>query len=174
MTESKKYPVPRRIFKRIVVKVVLFILRRGMKAGSKMDPDIKAETMNSFPEGYSIAIKVWPDGPQMTILKKNNVFVNGKKYQENPDLTIYYKNLESAFLAFSARMSVPTSLAQHRIMARGDTVKVMAFVRCLNVLQRLLFPWFIARKVLRTMPQMGFRRQVIRLYVYFIGIPLGI
>ncbi|MDH5680110.1 MAG: hypothetical protein OEZ36_00865 [Spirochaetota bacterium] len=174
MAETIRYSAPKKIFKMTVIKIILFILRRGMKAGSKMDPDIKKECIQSFPDGYSIALKIWPDGPQMTIVKKNNSFVHGKKYQDNPDLSIYYKNLESAYMAFTAQIGIPKSLAEHRILARGDTVKVMAFVRCMIVLQRHLFPWFLARKVLRTMPQMGFKKQMIRLYIYFIGIPFGI
>lgn len=170
--EKNILPGKKRLYS-VVSGVVLFILGRGLSAASRLDPDVKREA-KSWPEGFSIKMKIWPNGPSMAVHKVNGSL---KPYQsdfDEEDVIVYFRNVDSAFLTFTAQISTPEAYAQHRIFAKGDIGMVMSFVRCLDVLEGHLFPRIINRLILRRKPKMGLKKQLIRAYIYLIAIPFGL
>lgn len=153
--------------------IVLFILGRGLSAASRLDPDVRKE-VQSWPEGFSYKMKVWPNGPSMAIHKVNGFLKPYNSNFDDEDVIIYFRNVDSAFLTFTAQISTPKAYAQHRIFAKGDIGMVMSFVRCLDILEGHLFPRIINRLILRRKPKMGFKKQLIRLYIYLLAIPFGL
>jgi hypothetical protein len=60
-------------------------------------------------------------------------------------------------------------------MVRGDLVLALSIIRCLNVIERYLFPTFIARNIMRRMPAIPFfKRNGLRIWIYLLGVAFGI
>lgn len=163
----------KKLFKNLVIKIVMFIMGRGMQSASKHDSDIKKE-IESFPEGFRIAMKVLPNGSSLTVEKKgNNMKYLGSK-NLGADLVINFKNSESAFMVFTAQMGTAKGFAEHRISVKGELSYAMTFTRCINILQGYLFIGIINKRIMKRLPPMPFKKQLIRFVIYFLGIPFGI
>ncbi len=160
-------------FYTLVSGIVLFILGRGLSAASRLDSDVRRE-VNQWPEGFSFKMTIWPNGPSMAVRKVNGYLKSYKSPFAEEDVIIYFRNVDSAFLTFTAQISTPMAYAEHRIFAKGDLSMVMSFVRCLDVLEGHLFPRIINRLILRRKPRMGLKKQLVRLYIYLVAIPFGL
>lgn len=169
-----KGPSLLRRFKKVVVRIVFLVLGRGFQGASRVDIDIKKEIRDYFPEGFTVMFTVWPAGPSMTLRSTGTALKYAGPDPADADLIINFKNLETAFMLFTAQMGTPQAYAEHRIFAKGDLVKVMALVRCLNIVERYLFPSLINRRILRRLPSMGLRRHINRMYVYCVAVPFGL
>jgi hypothetical protein len=160
-------------FKILVVKTVLFILGRSFHAASKLDPQIKKEVA-AWEEGFTFMMKVFPHGPRMSVEKRKGLLVYRGFRPENADLVITFKSIESAFLVFTAQCGTCRAFAENRFIVVGDIPKAMSLVRCLNALQRYLFPLFINRLIVKRPPPMPWYKQFIRVYIYLLGVPFGL
>lgn len=160
-------------FKNFVVKTVLFVLGRGFQCIANRDPDIKKE-VHEWPEDFQIMFEVLPAGPYMTLQKKEGKLTYCGLKKSEADLIINFKNVDTAFMMFTAQMSTSQSYAQHRLSVQGDIVKAMSLIRCLNIIEFYLFPGFIAKSILKRMPEMNLRKFGLRLYTYLLGIPFGL
>lgn len=162
-----------RQIKLIITKILLFFLGRGFQTIAKIDPEV-AKEINSWNDNFTIMFEILPDGPYMSLSKKDNQLKYLGLNKTDADLIIGFKNLEAAFMIFTAQISTPTGYAQHRIYVKGDLGLAMSLIRCLNIVQFYLFPSFIAKRILKRMPSMSIKKFGIRLYTYLIGIPLGL
>jgi hypothetical protein len=160
-------------FKTFVVKTVLFILGRSFQSASKLDPDIKREIAN-WEEGFSFMMKVFPNGPRMMVEKRRGILKYCGSMPGSADLVITFKSLESAFLLFTAQCGTCQGFAESRFIVNGDIPTAMSLTRCLNVLQGHLFPSVISQLILKRLPPMPWHKQLIRLYIYFLGLPFGL
>lgn len=159
--------------KRIIAGLSLFSLGRGFQAAAALDPDIKME-VESWPDDYTVIMKVMPYGPNMVLAKKEGgvKYLGGKDRQA--DLTVMFKNLESALRVLTARMGTPEAYAQHRIMVKGDLGNAMTLTRCLNITQAYLFPKLIGRRIMKRVPRIPlFRLLKNRFIIYVTGVPFG-
>ena len=167
----------RKRFKMKVIKTVLFILGRSLQSASKLDKSIKKE-LNEWPEGFSFMMKVQPDGPKMSMVRNKSgcLEYRGNRLKENDvDLIILFKNVECAFMTFTAQLSTPQAYAEHRISVKGDLAMVMSLMRCLNVIQAYLYPKIIAKLAVKRVPHIPFfLKQWNRIRIYMLGIPFGI
>jgi hypothetical protein len=160
-------------FKTFLVKTVLFILGRSFHSASKLDPDIKREIAD-WEEGFSFMMKVFPNGPRMTVEKWRGILRYHGSMRESADLVITFKSLESAYLLFTAQCGTCQGFAESRFIVNGDIPTAMSLTRCLNVLQGHLFPSLISRLILKRVPPMPWHKQLIRLYIYLLGVPFGL
>jgi hypothetical protein len=79
------------------------------------------------------------------------------------------------FLMMTAQIGTPQAYAEHRMAVRGDLVLALSIIRCLNIVERYLFPTIIARHILRKLPAIPFfKRNGLRLWIYVFGIAFGI
>lgn len=159
-------------FKTAVVKIVLFVLGRGFQSIAARDDTVKKEVAG-WDESFSVMFQVLPLGPYMSLQKKNGHLQFMGLNKSYADLVINFKNIQSAFLVFTAQLGTPQGYAQHRLSVEGDISKAMSLIRCLNMVEFYLFPRIIARMVLKRVPGMTARRMGLRLYTYLLGIPLG-
>ncbi len=174
MSDQTNMRPAKKRFKHFVIKIVLFVLGRGFQSASRVDPDIKKEIDRWFQDGLRIMLKIWPNGPYMTMeIKDNKITYRGAKLAD-ADIIFYIKNVESAFMLFTAQIGTAAAFAEHRILAKGDLITVMAFVRCLNIIEGHLFPKIISKRILKRVPKMGLKKQLIRFYIYLVGIPFGL
>jgi hypothetical protein len=160
-------------FKTLVVKMVLFILGRSFHSASKLDSDIRSEIAD-WEEGFRFMMKVYPQGPRMSVEKWKGILKFRGFRPESADLIITFKSLESAFLLFTAQCGTCQGFAESRFIVNGDVSRAMSLTRCLNVLQGYLFPSVISRLILKRLPPLPWHKQLIRLYIYTLGIPFGL
>lgn len=160
-------------FKTLVVRTVLFILGRSFHSASKLDRDIRSEVAD-WEEGFRFMMQVYPQGPKMIVEKwRGNLKFLGSG-PGSADLVITFKSLESAFLLFTAQCGTCQGFAESRFIVNGDVTRAMSLTRCLNVLQGYLFPAAISRRILKRVPSMPWHKQLIRLYIYVLGLPFGL
>jgi hypothetical protein len=89
-------------------------------------------------------------------------------------LVVSFKNMESAFLMFTARISTAQGYCEHRLAVTGDIPLAMSAIRCLNVIETYLFPKIIAQNVVKRIPQIPFLRLIVgRARLYCLGIFTG-
>jgi len=160
-------------FKTLVIKIVFFLLGRSFHSTSKLDPDIKKE-IALWEEGFSFMMKIFPNGPRMTVEKRRGILKYRGSAPESADLVITFKSLESAFLLFTAQCGTCQGFAESRFIVNGDIPMAMSLTRCLNVIQGYLFPSIISRLILKRVPPMPLYKQLVRLYIYLVGVPLGL
>ncbi|MEN6570641.1 MAG: aldehyde ferredoxin oxidoreductase family protein [Anaerolineaceae bacterium] len=177
--DSTKYQVytPRRNrLKEVVVSTVFFVLGRAMQSLSRMEPNIQSEVAR-WPEATTVMFKTLPNGPRFSFSKteKGDLAYRGvKPGEKDADIVIYFKNLECAFLMMTAQVGTAKAYAEHRVSVRGDLTLALSIIRCLNLVERYLFPSFIARHVVKRLPRVNFlQRQGRRLWVYTAGIVFG-
>lgn len=158
--------------KKIITRLVMFILGRAFQAASVLDKTI-LEEISKWDEGLVIRLQVLPKGPSLCIRKKENrirYLIFGTR---QADLTINFKNIEAAFPVMAGLMGTEQGFAQNRMTVKGDIPLAMSLIRCINRLEALLFPAVISRRLLKRVPKMGFQDQIVRLKIYLTGIPLG-
>jgi len=170
--------VPRRsTFKKAIVKIVFFVLGRGLQSASKHDRTIQQEVA-TWPENTVVLFKVLPDSPRMAFQKTSTGrihYLGTRVPEEQATITVAFKNIECAFLMLTAQVGTAQAYSEHRMAVRGDLVLALSIIRCLNVIERYLFPGFIARGILRRLPAIPFwRRHGLRLWIYILGIVFGI
>jgi len=174
---SKRPMPPRKWFKKSLVRLVLFILGRALQSASKLDDDIKAE-ITDWPDGFSAMFKVLPRGPQMAFMKTTAghlAYKGAALDADAADMIIFFKNLESAFLVFTARMGTVQAFVEHRLSLKGDIARAMSLTRCLNIVQTYLYPVLIAKHVIKRVPRIPLLQKLWRrLFIYALGIPFGI
>ncbi len=160
-------------FKRIFIKTIFFVLGRAFQSASRHDADLKAE-LAALPNLLKIQMQVQPNGPQFNLqVLDGRLMYLGLKPMAS-DITIYLKNIECAFDMFTAQMGVVEGYTGHRIALKGNPVFGMIFTRCLFIVQAYLFPKIINKRVMRRVPPMPLKKQLFRIWIYCLGIPLGV
>jgi len=160
-------------FKTLVIKIVFFLLGRSFHSTSKLDHDIKRE-IATWEEGFTFMMKIFPVGPRMTVEKRRGILKYRGSAPESADLVITFKSLEAALLLFTAQCGTCQGFAESRFIVNGDIPMAMSLTRCLNVIQGYLFPSLISRLILKRVPPMPLYKHLVRLYIYLVGVPLGL
>lgn len=138
--------------KGLICRIVLYFLARGFKAGYMFDEDVKHE-FDRLPENYTILIKSSIKGPNLYLKKTSGGIERCKlNADDNVDLILSFKCIESAFKVFLGQMSVATAYAQHRVTVKGDIADTVSLVICVNLIENYLFPKFITSKIFDILP----------------------
>jgi len=170
-------PPARKPIKKMVNKVVLFVLGRALQSLSKRDPLIQREVLG-WPEGFTLMLRVRPDGGAMAVtrLAGGRLQYRGANFDETKaDVVIYMKNIECAFAMLTGQLGIDVAYAQHTMCARGDLSNTVSVVRVLNIAEAYLFPSFMARRLMKRMPPIPFaRKHLLRIRTYFVGVLFGI
>ncbi len=134
--------------KRLTVKLVLNVLSRAITV-LHAKPLIAAAA-EKFAEGEMIRIGVMQKGPDIFFIKKNHRLIRLKADRGTPaTLNMQFKSIDSLFKLCTARLSVHTAFCQHRMSVAGDLGQTMAVVRAMYYTEASLFPWIIAKHVLK-------------------------
>lgn len=167
----------RKRFKQLINQVVMFVLGRALQTASRYDSGLQLEAA-SWPEGFVFMFKVLPHGGTMAVGRGENgrLVYRGAHFNERKaSVIINFKNVDAAFLTFTAQLGTDRAYAQHRMSAKGDLTYTMSVIRCLDIVETYLFPRLISKRILKRVPKIpGIKRHLIRLRIYFIGIPFGI
>ena len=144
----------RQRLKRIYVAVMMRIVGWGLRAMSRVDPVVRAETAG-FPDGMVIAMTTLPDGPSMVLQKipGGPLRYLGSALPDNTGLSIRFKHLDYAFRVFGFIESTPTAFARARMVVDGDLSAGIRLVRCMYRLEAVLMPRFIAARGVKRYPE---------------------
>ncbi len=139
-------------FKGFVAKIVMWFLGRAIIASARLDSYVKKEVV-TWKDSSVIMLKVDDFGPSVAIKKEGRRLTLLKASEiENPDLAIYFKNIEAALLVLTGQLGIAQAFAEHRYTLKGDIGFAMSFVRVIYIVEAYLFPPFITKKVLKSMP----------------------
>ena len=130
-----------------ISKIVLFFLYRGFNIVNKIDQDVYTE-VEKWRDGYTIKIQTSDNGPSLILKKQGKKIVRLKNEQEC-DLEIIFKNLDSAFLLLTGRLGIAKAYCEHRFLLKGDIMEAMSLVRCLDIVETYLFPKFISKHLVK-------------------------
>jgi hypothetical protein len=159
-----------------LVQFVMWFLGKSLQVASKQEKGIQEE-LAMWPENFRVLFKINPKGPFMRLRKiaPNRIALDKTTNEDNADLIIYFKNLHSAVLVFTAQKGVPWAFAEHRMAVKGDLPASLSLIRCLNRVQTILFPYLIANLIMKKVPHISFiQKSLLRLRIYTVGITLGI
>lgn len=165
--------VPIKRFKRLTVTLSMIVMGRALQTASRLDSDVMRE-IAAWPEGFTVMMHVVPRGPKLGWIKQGRRLCCLGSRLDRADLEIHYKNVECAFLLFAGLIGPDQACAEHRLAVRGDLTLTMSFIRCIKRVLAYLFPRPLSRRLLKRVPPMGLRRQIVRLLIYGAGIPFGI
>lgn len=164
-------------FKVGVIKTAMFALGRAWQALYRFDTRLQTEVAD-WPEGYRLMFKVCPHGPQLVMEKDAQGRLNycglaGR--EEDVDLVIFFKNVECAFLIYTAQMGIPQAYAEHRMSVKGDLRYGLSVVRSMNVVETYIFPRLIAKQTVKRPVEIPpVKKHAVRLWTYLVGIPFGV
>jgi len=158
--------------KNTITKVGFFALRQGCQSVSRFNSEIKEE-LTAWPEGFTILLKVLPDGPKLGLQKKDAKLIGISSKREEWDLTVVFRTEDTAFRVITTLSNVPKAFTQNRLMVYGNTADSMVLIRILNVVQAYLFPPFLSKRVLKRVPKFSIGQHIGRLRLYTIGLALG-
>jgi len=172
-----KYPdikPKKKIFAKIYLSILLFVLGRGFQAASKSVKEIKKESAE-LPDGFSFSLNIDPIKLNVSLKKDNrNYFkclgINYKPYKigtDQPDNIINFRNISSAMKVFTFSISSAISYAQNGISVKGGLPETLAVLRILNLVEYYLLPGFIVKGILKRYPsQNWFVKIFLRIAIY--------
>jgi hypothetical protein len=178
--DANKFPdiKPNHAFGKVIVNnVMLFALGRAMQSLSNSDPLIQRK-VRAWPENFSLVLAVPPKGCQMSVRSVGDGRLRsmGKRIKpEDADVAIRVKSVHSGFRMLTGQLGPDAAYAQHAMTARGDLSYTVSVVRVLNTVEAYLFPSFIAKHLMKSLPPIPFwRKHLLRFKAYTLGLLFGI
>lgn len=131
--------------------VILFqVVGRALAAASRADPQLRSE-LKALPEGYVVQMTTPGDDVQLALRARGDGVLERLAAAPAPraDLVIRFKHRAHAFLVFSFQEGTARAFANDRMIADGDVAVATRLVRCLDRLQTLILPAFVARRAVK-------------------------
>jgi hypothetical protein len=143
---------------RAYVKTMLRITERLLVAAGRTDPEVQRE-LEGFPDGFVLGFSII--GSDIKVRLR----VRGGRLERmdpmvTPELDIIFKHITHAFMVFSFQESTAQAFANQRFITQGDAALSMRFTRCLNRVQAVSLPNFIASRALKALPPIPFGRKL--------------
>lgn len=136
-----------------ICALVLEVLYRGIRVLSRKDSRVRRELLD-MPEGRTIRFAVAPEeGAPALIFTVEQGTIRKATEQEAPQVNIVFKNAKMAFRVFTGRMGIAGAYAAHAFTLRGNINETMGVVRIVDLVEGYLFPAFIARHILKEIPE---------------------
>ncbi len=137
------------LFKTKVCQAVLVFLYRALKVLARKEGRIKRE-FEGLHEGFTVAMTLSPNGPSFMMKKENGKLKRVRN--GNAEIEIKFKSIDSAFLVFTGMMGISRAYSEHRFQLKGDIGETMALVRIIDLAESYLFPSFMNKRILRSLP----------------------
>jgi hypothetical protein len=144
-----------------LAKTSLIALGATFELVSELVPEMKEEIAD-WEEGRKVTIGVLPKGPFITIQKVGNRIKYLGASQKEPDLCVYFKNLESAVLLFTAQIGAPQAVAENRVCVHGSNYKAMQATRAMAIVQTYLFPGILLDMTFKRPPKLDAKHIAIK------------
>jgi len=140
--------------KRSLVTTSLLAFGVTFEMVSKSDDKMREEVAN-WREGWGFTLGVLPDGPAVTMRKEGDHMRNLGLGIKNPDLAIMFKNVDAAFLIFTAQIGSPQGFAEHRAVLHGSVHEAMQVSRAMDLVSTYLFPGFLTARTFKRPPKLS-------------------
>jgi hypothetical protein len=164
----------RKLFKRFIVFAVIHIIANAFRSTSRFESLIKKE-VNEWPEGFTFMMNVSQSSISIVLQKMCGRLYACDVSEKNCDLVITFKNVDAAFLLFTAQISTAAGYCEKRMCVSGDIPRAVSIIRALTVIERYLFPAIIARRVMKRLPKINiFRLMFGRIRLYTVGVLFGV
>jgi len=164
------YPVIQSKSKYEVIDMTLTVIGVAFEEVSKRAPDLKREIIR-WNDGRRCALGVLPNGPFITLEKREDrIYYLGKR-KVDPAMTFLFKNLDSALLVLTAQMSAHQALAESRILLDGQVSYGMELNRALAIVETYLFPQFILNKIFKRPPTLNLYQLAAKGIIYGAMVP---
>jgi len=156
----------------IYVTIMTWLIGRLLEAASMADKKIQSEVIG-LPESFVFSMGSLPDGPKFVMQKQDDGTFRclRKKDTTAVDLVISFKHVKHAFLVFSFQEGTARSFANERIVLNGEINLAMIIVRCLDRMEALVLPRFIAVKALKRYPSIRVSEKLflaLKIYMQFL------
>lgn len=140
--------------KESVVGTALLALATAFEMVSKGDPDLKKE-LADWEEGRVFSLGVLPNGPAISMKKEGGALKYLGKGIKNPKLSIFFKNVDCAFMPLAGRMGAHTAFIQHRAILHGSIAEAMQVNRAMAIVQNYLLPGLIMKGITKRQMKMS-------------------
>lgn len=160
-SESRRFYALERAY----LAAMLAVTGRLLVAASHSDREVQRE-LSSFPEGTVIGFSILGDSLRIRLRVQAGRLVLAPKTVQ-ADLDIIFKHMHHAFMVLSFQESTPVAFARQRLVTQGDPALSMRFTRCLNRVQAVSLPRFVAARALKALPPLSLREKLVlavRLY----------
>ena len=156
----------------IYVDIMTWLIGRLLEAASHVDKKIQGEIV-ALPEDFVFSMGSLPDGPEFIMKKQidGTLCCLRKKGINAADLIISFKHVKHAFLVFSFQEGTARSFTNERILLDGEINLAMIIVRCLDRMEALVLPRFIAVKALKRYPPIRLSEKLVlalKIYIQFL------
>ncbi len=151
--------------KKAVVGIALLALGGTFERVSKHSDKLKEE-IKGWKKGIVISLGVLPKGPSISLKEENGTIRYLGRGYRNPDVKILFKNMDSAFIPFTAQMGSHTAFIQHRALLHGSVVDGIKSNRAMGIVQAYLLPGIVFGKVFKEPPKLNFREKLLKVNVY--------
>lgn len=157
--------------KRFLAKTSLLAFGAGFELVSRHVEAMQNE-IEAWDDGRKVGIGVWPGELAITIEKraKDNIAYLGFGLKE-PDVTILFKNLDSAILLFMAQLGAANAVAERRVIVHGDNALAMQVTRTMAIVQSYLFPTVLLKPIFKRAPKLGSKELMNKALIYAKLIP---
>jgi hypothetical protein len=161
---------------RFYVGVMMWLVGRLLQASSAVDPVVRGE-VSQLPAGFTFAMRVRPGRPGFAMGEKDGQLrLQSLDKTEPLHLSFDFKHCTHAFLVLGFIEGTATSFARDRMSVDGNLGAGMKIVRCLNRMEAIVLPKFIARRAIKAYPEIGFGEKLmaaariyLRLLIQLVG-----
>lgn len=134
------------------VNLMMNVIGRGLVAISQTDREVHHE-LAVFPAGYTIQMRVIPNGPVFTVeVQPDGTLKLLKDFTGRATLGVFFKHMAHAFLVFSFQEGTARAFANDRMFVDGEISHAIRLVRCLNRMETLILPKFVAERAIKRYP----------------------
>jgi len=162
----------RLFMQRLYVACMLWVVGRALVATSRVDAGVQAELAH-LPAGYQIQMVVLPGGPGFVVeCVGDGTLKRARRRKTRPELSIRFKHIAHAFLVLSFQEGTARAFANDRMVADGEVSHAVALVRCLNTMEALILPRWIASRAVKRYPRLPWFEKAgkaLRIYARFAG-----
>ena len=137
----------------VYVRLMLWLVARLLGAASAVDPTIRSE-VRALPGDFAFTMRVRSGKAGMVVGRVGDRLRAADPNRiSDPSLVFEFKHISHAFLVLAFLESTSRSFANDRITVDGDIGLAMKVVRCLNRMEVLVLPKFVAARAVKAYPR---------------------
>jgi hypothetical protein len=139
----------------LYVRIMLWLVGRLLQAASGVDPVIRAEVA-ALPRDFSFAMRLH-SGAAALVMRRDGDRLRAVPAEPGAgySLTFEFKHVTHAFLVLGFVEGTARAFANDRMTMGGDVALAMKIVRCLNRMESLVLPKFVAARAVKAYPSIG-------------------
>ena len=134
---------------------MMWLVGRLLQAASAVDPVIRAEVA-ALPADFTFAMRIQSGLAGVSMRRDGQRLATRKSLPgESLSLVFEFKHLTHAFLVLGFVEGTAKAFANDRMTLSGDAALAMKIVRCLNRMEAVVLPKFVAVRAVKRYPQIG-------------------